>query len=192
MASSRQLAARRNAQKSTGPRTASGKKRTRANALRHGLAAVTLRSHNHSAEIEQLAKAICADGAAPFQYQQALIIAESELELLRVWEAGAAIIERDSSNKITASNATEEQDKNQHAVTNRQQPELDASGPEPAPLSFPRRTQLHWPSAIRVFRLQPLTCERDREAEQREASWRVEVDIPYKACKQAIDVVACL
>jgi hypothetical protein len=49
MTSDRQiLANRRNSKKSTGPRTESGKKRVRANALKHGLSARTLNPMFHN------------------------------------------------------------------------------------------------------------------------------------------------
>jgi hypothetical protein len=56
VASERQIAAnRRNAQKSTGPRSAAGKKRASANAYRHGLAAGVGHSGKFAARIETMA-----------------------------------------------------------------------------------------------------------------------------------------
>lgn len=80
MVSDRKIAAnRKNAQRSTGPRTAYAKKRISRNALRHGLAAVVLNEQGISAEVRSLALAICGADGDPAQYEQALIIAECEL-----------------------------------------------------------------------------------------------------------------
>ena len=60
MTSARKVAAnRRNSCKSCGPRTAAGKAIASRNALRHGLSADIHRQPAPSAEIEQLASAIC-------------------------------------------------------------------------------------------------------------------------------------
>ena len=59
MASERQIAAnRRNAQRSTGPRTQVGKERVSRNAYRHGLRSARLASESHGQEIEDLANKI--------------------------------------------------------------------------------------------------------------------------------------
>ena len=59
MASERQIAAnRRNAQKSTGPRSVEGKKRASRNAYRHGFAAGVHESHLESVAIEAQASSI--------------------------------------------------------------------------------------------------------------------------------------
>ena len=87
-------ASRRNATKSTGPKTAQGKKRARTNALRHGLAAIAPRDPATSAEIERLAGWFCGDGATPEQYEHTRAIAEEHIILQRVETAYVAIIER--------------------------------------------------------------------------------------------------
>ena len=85
MTSTKKIAAsRRNATKSTGPKTAQGKKRARTNALRHGLAAIAPRDPATSAEIERLARWFCGDGATPEQYEHARAIAEEHVILQRV------------------------------------------------------------------------------------------------------------
>jgi hypothetical protein len=95
MTSTKKIAANRNnARKSTGPRTAQGKSRTSSNALRHGFAVVARPTGPAAAQIESMAQAICGEGATPFQYEQALSIAESEMMLLRVRAARVAAIER--------------------------------------------------------------------------------------------------
>jgi hypothetical protein len=96
MSSERKLAANRsNARRSTGPRTAAGKSRASRNALRHGLAAMSLPAAlPPSPEIERVARAICGSSASPWQYQQAVIIAEAEHILRMVRTARAAAIKR--------------------------------------------------------------------------------------------------
>ena len=86
MTSSRQAYAnRRNARRSTGPRTVAGKAAARLNARRHGLA-VPLRSEpGADKDIERLADAIA--GARTDLIDLARPIAEAELELRRIWHA---------------------------------------------------------------------------------------------------------
>jgi hypothetical protein len=81
MASDRKIAAnRRNSRRSSGPRTVAGKLTVSRNALRHGLAAATLRDAGIAAEVDRLATAIGGEHADAAQREQALIIAESERE----------------------------------------------------------------------------------------------------------------
>src|SRR5262249_35903780 len=95
MTSERKIAAnRRNAQRSSGPRTVRGKLRVSRNALRHGLAAATLRDVGIAAELDCLATAIGCEDADAGQREQALIIAESELTLLRVRAVRTNIFEQ--------------------------------------------------------------------------------------------------
>ena len=95
MTSTKRVAANRNnARKSTGPKTAKGKDRASRNALRHGLAAIARHNLSVSAQIERITRAICGGDAPPAQYEQALIIAESEVVLLHVRTARVATIER--------------------------------------------------------------------------------------------------
>ena len=76
MASERQIAAnRRNAQKSTGPRSAAGKRRASRNAYRHGLAAGTGHAQTGAVEIEALASEIAAAATGS-------VVAALDLEIL--------------------------------------------------------------------------------------------------------------
>jgi hypothetical protein len=85
MTSERRLAAnRKNAKRSTGPRTARGKLRVRSNAVQHGLATTALRHPTLAIEVQRMAKAICAESKSQLQFDQALSIAESELMLTKV------------------------------------------------------------------------------------------------------------
>jgi hypothetical protein len=95
MASDRKIAAnRRNSRRSSGPRTVAGKLTVSRNALRHGLAAVTLRDSGIVTEVDRLATAIAGEHADAAQREQALIIAESELTLLRVRAARTSIFQQ--------------------------------------------------------------------------------------------------
>ena len=81
---SQTAANRGNAKKSTGPRTRGGKAKASRNALRHGLYAVGSGETGLSEKIERLAKAICRHDTESVGYRQALIIAESFLDITRV------------------------------------------------------------------------------------------------------------
>jgi hypothetical protein len=90
----KRAANRRNAARSTGPKSAAGKKRANQNALRHGLAISLRQDLTTRAEIERMAKLICGDGASRLKYELALVRAESEIILRRARMARVAIIER--------------------------------------------------------------------------------------------------
>jgi hypothetical protein len=95
MASDRKIAAnRRNSRRSSGPRTVTGKLTVSRNALRHGLAAANLRDSGIATEVDRLATAIAGEHADAAQREQALIIAESELTLLRVRAARTSIFQQ--------------------------------------------------------------------------------------------------
>lgn len=82
MASSRQIEAnRRNAKRSTGPKSAGGKTRSSRNALRHGLARSDI---SDPAEAENLAVAIAAGLGHPVSPDAAMALARSKLALLRI------------------------------------------------------------------------------------------------------------
>ena len=84
MASERQLAANRaNARKSTGPRSASGKKRASRNALKHGLT-TPVSGAEFIREIEALAGQIADDPEDRLRMVAARDAAAAQLELTRV------------------------------------------------------------------------------------------------------------
>jgi hypothetical protein len=107
MASDRQIAAnRRNARKSTGPRSVTGKKRASKNALRHGLCKPMV-GLDFTRGVEAVARCIAGDGAKPATLALARDAAEGMLELDRVRRVEVALIERtarfgrlDAPNKI--------------------------------------------------------------------------------------------
>jgi hypothetical protein len=94
MTSEAKIAAnRRNAQRSTGPRTALAKSRVRRNALKHGLAALVVGDRGVATEVERVAAATW--GAADcLEREQALIVAEAQITLKRVRRARAHIMEQ--------------------------------------------------------------------------------------------------
>jgi hypothetical protein len=97
MATQKQIDAnRRNARKSTGPRSASGKKRASYNAYRHGLSRPMLGAE-HRRAVEALAARILADhGKANDLHALASAreIAEADFELARIRCSKVALIER--------------------------------------------------------------------------------------------------
>ena len=93
MASERQIAAnRRNACKSTGPRSAAGKKRSGKNALRHGLSK-PLSGVEFTREREALARQFVGDRKDRFAIELARSAAEAEHELARVRHLKAGLID---------------------------------------------------------------------------------------------------
>ena len=85
MASSRQIAAnRRNARKSTGPKSVLGRSRSSRNALRHGLAVPVEADPDVRDEVKKLAKAIAAAAGLARPGEAAHSFAEAEFDLLRI------------------------------------------------------------------------------------------------------------
>jgi len=82
---------RRNAKKAKGPRSLKGKQRSRSNAHKHGLSTALAadRKLHH-----QLAQAIAGDTATGEVLEQALIVAEIELDILRIRQARTAMFEQ--------------------------------------------------------------------------------------------------
>src|SRR5438105_2280809 len=94
MSSKRKIAAnRQNAAHSTGPRTADGKTCASRNAYQHGLAVSVLDDPAISVEVERLVRTIVGKRRAPYELVQARIIAEAELDLLRIRAMRAKIID---------------------------------------------------------------------------------------------------
>src|SRR4249920_3530405 len=93
MASEKQIAAnRRNARKSTGPRTSPGKSRSSRNAYRHGLSRPVLGAE-FSPAVELLARRLTCSASDPMTLASARDAAEAMLELARVRRAKVALID---------------------------------------------------------------------------------------------------
>ena len=95
MASARQIAAnRRNAEKSTGPRSKTGRQRTSRNAHRHGLAARPILSAVAAKQIEKLVHKIAGPRPDVLTRDWARTAAEAMLDLARVRWAKMDLLER--------------------------------------------------------------------------------------------------
>jgi hypothetical protein len=92
MATERQIAAnRRNARKSTGPRSRAGKKRAGRNAYRHGLSYGVAAFAKH---VEALAQKIAGRGADGITLEIARSVARAEFELAQIRRVKVALIAR--------------------------------------------------------------------------------------------------
>ena len=83
---------RNNARKSTGPRSAAGKRRASHNSFRHGLTAAVAPSATK--RIETLARQIAGRNANPTLLQAARSIAAAALDLAQIRQVKLALIER--------------------------------------------------------------------------------------------------
>jgi hypothetical protein len=91
LANERQIAAnRRNARKSSGPRSRAGKRRASHNAYRHGLTS-NITPNAFAKEVEDLARKIAGDAGT---LEPARAFAHAQLDLARVRRAKIAVIER--------------------------------------------------------------------------------------------------
>jgi hypothetical protein len=98
VASERQAAAnRRNARRSTGPRSNAGKTRASRNAYRHGLSSSISSTAAFAKQLEQLARKIAGDSKDEMILQYARAVAEAELDVARVRRAKVALIQRASA-----------------------------------------------------------------------------------------------
>ena len=93
MASSKQIAAnRRNARKSTGPKSVRGRARSSRNALRHGLAVLVEADPHVRDEVKKLTKAIAAAAGLARPSEAAHSFAEAEFDLLRIRKLKSTVL----------------------------------------------------------------------------------------------------
>jgi hypothetical protein len=99
MATERQIAAnRRNAGKSTGPRSRAGKQRARGNAYQHGLTTGLISSAAFAQKIERLARKIAGKTEDEIILMHARNAAYAEFDLARVRRVRVALIGRAYTN----------------------------------------------------------------------------------------------
>jgi len=95
MASDRQMSAnRRNARRSTGPRSSAGRNRSRRNSYRHGLAAGVTLNAGRIKHIERLARKIAGNSSDVLAVECARTLAQAEHELAQIRHAKVALISR--------------------------------------------------------------------------------------------------
>ena len=85
---------RRNAARSTGPRTAEGKSRSSQNARRHGFASILIDNAPRSKRAELLARALAGPDPDPERLHQARIVAKMRIRLDQIAEAKSGLIKR--------------------------------------------------------------------------------------------------
>jgi hypothetical protein len=88
----RVLTNRRNARRSTGPKTSKGKSTVARNALRHGLAIPVNIDSTLADAVERLARVIAGKDIGPIRLDGARRIAEAQIDLLRVRRARLALL----------------------------------------------------------------------------------------------------
>jgi hypothetical protein len=95
MATERQIAAnRRNAAKSTGPRTSAGKRRARRNSYRHGLSVGAAGRPEYAEQVEKLARKIAGAGADAIILEQTRSMAQAQLDLIQIRRIRISLIQR--------------------------------------------------------------------------------------------------
>ena len=95
MATERQITAnRRNARRSTGPRSRAGKKRASRNSYRHGLSSGVAISAEFAKHVESLARKIAGCGADAVSLEVARAVARAEFELAQIRRVRVALIAR--------------------------------------------------------------------------------------------------
>ena len=114
MASLKQIEAnRRNAKRSTGPRSAFGKSRARANSVRHGLLSKVLADPGLVAEKQELATRIAREHGKPDDVVEARTIADTELTILTARAIRARLLDSSLSSQTTGGSGCSSPDSKQ-------------------------------------------------------------------------------
>jgi hypothetical protein len=95
MTSAKKIAANtRNAARSTGPRSAFGKKRVSRNAYRHGLCQSAASQQQFNEDVENRTREFAEGSCDPFTLDKARTVAEAEVDILRAIRAKIAVFQR--------------------------------------------------------------------------------------------------
>jgi hypothetical protein len=86
------LANRRNARRSTGPRSGAGKKRASRNSYRHGLTAGVTSNTERARQIERLARKIAGNTTVGVALEWARAVAQAEFDLAQIRRVRVALI----------------------------------------------------------------------------------------------------
>jgi hypothetical protein len=101
MASDRKVSAnQRNAAKSTGPKSVAGKRRSRRNALSHGLAIPATADPALNDDISALARVIALASGKNDVTESSRVAAEAQVDILRIGKVRTSIYERLSRNPL--------------------------------------------------------------------------------------------
>lgn len=90
---------RRNAQRSTGPRSLAGKQRSAQNARQLGLSVRPRHTASCQDKLYALARLLCSKPADPIQMTAALDMADAFLDLHRIWEIRAMLADAPAPSK---------------------------------------------------------------------------------------------
>ena len=108
MTTQRQFAAnRRNAKRSTGPRTTAGKQKSSRNALRHGLSLLDHSDSSAGAMVSAIAGALAGEQATENQLSAAKNIAHAQVDLARIYAIRAEQWSKINLNEILGDNTKE-------------------------------------------------------------------------------------
>jgi hypothetical protein len=99
---------RRNARRSTGPKSAAGKAKVAKNALRHGLAIPARLDSGLSQEIKELAELIAGRNVAAYLLHCARRIAEAQIDLRRIRQVRLSTWSRVETDDLNPGDATPE------------------------------------------------------------------------------------
>jgi hypothetical protein len=116
---------RRNAAKSTGPRSIAGKRRASKNSYRHGLSARIGANSRLDSRIERLARAIAGDATDAISLEYARTAAQAEFDLAQIRELKVALIQKAKNLKEVESAPAAEEGAIEATTTN-SEPEREA------------------------------------------------------------------